>query len=202
MQLGNLTHIYFCVYVSYAVTSFPGGKFTLSALDRFEAASGISVYEQLAPEILPKMASTLHLDVSTLNNPKQLFEGWVSGKGSQPPTWETLLMVLIHHPLRNEIEDFFNRVTPVTQAVSSVHTLLTGHVNGLFFTLHYLILQLLELKKSKQIQRSSSTEGNVYKSFSVQINVVADIHIRSEGYKQKLWREWTNLCRQEALHPI
>ena len=190
-------------YFSYAVTSFPGGKFTLSALDRFEAASGISVYEQLVHE-LPRMALTLHLDISTPDDPKHMFEKWISGKGSLPPTWETLLTVLlgIHHPLRNEIEDFFNRVTPVTQAVSSVHTLLTGHVNGLFFTLHYLISQLLEQKKSKQIRRSSSTEGNVYKSFSVQINVVADIHIRSEGYKQKLWREWTNLCRQEALHPI
>ena len=134
MQLGN-SHFNcfhcsgFYDYVSHAVTSFPGGKFTLSALDRFEAASGISIYKQLPPEILPKMASTLQLDIPTPDNPKHMFEKWISGKGSQPPTWETLLMVLlsIHHPLRNEIEDFFNRVTP--EALSSVHMLLTGHVH-------------------------------------------------------------------------
>lgn len=124
----------------HTVTSFPDGKFTLSALDRFEAASGISVYKQLAPEMLPKMASTLHLDISTPDNPKHMLEKWISGKGSQPPTWEMLLMVLmvLHHPLCNEIEDFFNRVTPVTQAVSSVHKLLTGHVH--VSSLRFIIL--------------------------------------------------------------
>ena len=84
--------------------------------------SGISVYEQLAPELLPKMASTLHLDAPTLKNPKQLFEEWISGKSALPPTWPILVGVLlgVRPPLGSEIENFFNTQTPTTQAVSLV----------------------------------------------------------------------------------
>ena len=84
--------------------------------------SGISVYKQLAPELLPKMASTLHLDAPTLNNPKQLFEEWISGKSALPPTWPILVGVLlgVRPPLGSEIQNFFNTQTPMTQAVSLV----------------------------------------------------------------------------------
>ena len=86
-----------------------------------EAASGISLYEQLA-EILPKMASTLQLDAPTLKTPKQLFEEWTLGKGALPATWPTLVGVLrgVRPPLGSEIENFFNTQTPTTQAVSLV----------------------------------------------------------------------------------
>ena len=115
--------------------------------------SGISVYEQLAPELLPKMASTLHLDVPTLNNPKQLFEEWISGKSALPATWPILVGVLrgVRPPLGSDIENFFNTQTPTTRAVSLVrvcncHTYYTC----LFFTLCYPILQLLEQKKKNE----------------------------------------------------
>ena len=107
-------------------TSLSDGKFTLNDLDRLEAVSGISVYEQLAPELLPKMASTLHLDAPTLNNPKQLFEEWISGKSALPPTWPILVGVLlgVRPPLGSEIENFFNTQTPTTQAVSLVRSVI------------------------------------------------------------------------------
>ena len=102
--------------------SFPDGKFTLNDLDRLEAVSGISVYDQLPPEILPQMASTLQLDAPTPDNPKRLFEEWVLGKSALPPTWLTLVGVLlgVHRPLGSEIENFFNIQTPMTQAVPLV----------------------------------------------------------------------------------
>ena len=112
--------------------------------------SGISVYEQLAPELLPKMASTLHLDAPTLNNPKQLFEEWISGKSGLPPTWPILVGVLlgVRPPLGSEIENFFNTQTPTTQAVSLVCSVIVN--TCVFFMLCCCNLQLLEQKKKNE----------------------------------------------------
>ena len=97
------------------VTSFLNGEFTLSALDRLQAVSGIPIYKELVPK-LSKIALTLHLDTSTPGEPRHMFEQWISGRSALPPTWPTLLGVLldIHYPLGNKIEDFFNRITPET----------------------------------------------------------------------------------------
>ena len=64
--------------------------------------------------------------------------------------------------------------------------------------------QLLEQKSKQRRRRSSSTEGDVEQIiYSVQINVVADIHIslgKSEVKDQEIQTEVVE--RMEALHPI
>ena len=151
------------ILFSPTATSFPDGKFTLNDLDRLEAASGISVYEQLAPEILPEMASTLQLDGPTPDNPKRLFEEWVLGKSALPPTWPTLVGVLlgVRHPLGSEIENFFNTQTPMTQAVSLVRMCNCYFCyTHLFFTLLLFNSQLVEKKKKKESPSSEKkSEG-------------------------------------------
>ena len=100
--------------------------------------SGISVYEQLASEILPEMASTLQLDAPTPDNPKRLFEDWVLGKSALLPTWPKLVGVLlgVHRPLGSEIENFFNIQTPMTRPVPLVRMCNCYlYYNCLFFTL-------------------------------------------------------------------
>ena len=130
-----------------------------------EAASGISVYEQLAPELLPKMASTLQLDAPALNNPKQLFEEWISGKGALAATWPSLVGILrgVRPPLGSEIENFFNTQTPTTRAVSLVRmcNIVLHYYICLFFTLCYPILQFLEQKKKKKNEQSPSGEEKI-----------------------------------------
>ena len=149
------------IYSSHpTATSFPDGKFTLNDLDRLEAVSGISVYDQLPPEILPEMASTLQLDAPTPDNPKHLFEEWVLGKSALPPTWATLVGVLlgVRHPLGSEIENFFNTQTPMTRAVSLVRMLIVISVI-LVSSLHsfYSIHSSLKRKRKKshhQVKRN------------------------------------------------
>ena len=87
------------------VASFPDSNFTISALDRLEAVSGISVSKKLASK-LPTMVS---------------YQEWISRV--HPPTWQTLLGVLfgIDHPLAKAIEDFLK---PKTQTASLVQLLL------------------------------------------------------------------------------
>ena len=99
------------------MTSFPSGNLTISALDRLEAVGEISFFEQLDldPRLLSEMSSTLKLDISNWVDSRLMFEEWLSShKSSLPPTWKSLLSVLLnnYYPLAIEIEDFFNRVTP------------------------------------------------------------------------------------------
>ena len=143
--------------------SFPDGKFTLNDLDRLEAVSGISVYDQLPPEILPQMASTLQLDAPTPDNPKRLFEEWVLGKSALPPTWLTLVGVLlgVRHPLGSEIENFFNTQTPMTRAVSLVRMCNCYFCYTCFFFTFFLFnSQLVEQNKKKESPSSEEkSEG-------------------------------------------
>ena len=96
------------------MASFPDSKFTISALDRLEAVSGISVYKHLASK-LPAMVSTFSTDT------RDMYQEWISRV--YPPTWQTLLGVLfgIDHPLAKAIEDFLK---PKTQTASPVQLLL------------------------------------------------------------------------------
>ena len=120
-----------CLYHLFStVTNFPEGRLTISALDCLEAMAGISICNQLAP-VFCTMAAVLHMDHSTLNylrtenNPvegsKAMFEAWISGKSSLPPTWKMLLEKL--HTIRlgelaQRVEHFFN-VTPVISQITS-----------------------------------------------------------------------------------
>ena len=119
------------MYLSTA-TSFPDGYLTMSALDCLEAVAGISIYNQLAPKYLT-MAATLHLDHSTLNNlraennpvegTKTMFEAWLSGESSVPPTWKMLLEKLDNiqmGELAQEIIQFFNKTSVTTPSASQV----------------------------------------------------------------------------------
>ena len=92
------------------VASFPDSNFTISALDRLEAMSGISVYKHLASQ-LPTMVSTF------LTDTRDMYQEWIS---HVHPTWQTLLGVL-DHPLAKAIEDFLK---PKTQMTSPVQLLL------------------------------------------------------------------------------
>ena len=96
------------------MASFPDSNFTISALDRLEAVSGISVYKHLASK-LPAMVSAFFTDK------RDMFQEWISRV--HPPTWQTLLGVLlsIDHPLAKAIEDFLQ---PKTQTASPVQLLL------------------------------------------------------------------------------
>ena len=82
----------------------------MSALERLEAVSGISVYKKLASK-LPSMVSTLYTDT------RDMFQEWISGV--RPPTWQTLLVNLlgIDDLLAKAIEDFLH---PKTQMASQV----------------------------------------------------------------------------------
>ena len=104
----------------------------MSALDCLEAVAGISIYNQLAPKYLT-MAATLHLDQSTLNNlraennpvegTKTMFEAWLSGESSVPPTWKMLLEKLDNIQmggLAQEIMQFFNKTSVTTPSASQV----------------------------------------------------------------------------------
>ena len=120
----------YTIYFPHAVTNFPEGRLTISALDCLEAMAGISICNQLAP-VFCTMAAVLHMDHSTLNylrtenNPvegsKAMFEAWISGKSSLPPTWKMLLEKL--HTiglgeLAQRVEHFFN-ITPVASTLTS-----------------------------------------------------------------------------------
>ena len=89
------------------VASFPDSKFTISALDRLEAVSGISVYVSK----LPAMVTTFFTDT------RDMYQEWIS---RVHPTWQTLLGVL-DHSLAKAIEDFLK---PKTQMTSPVQILL------------------------------------------------------------------------------
>ena len=101
----------YCTFLfSFTVASFPNSNFTMSALERLEAVSGISVYKQLASK-LPTMVSTLYTDT------RDMFQEWISDV--RPPTWQTLLVKLlgIDDLLAKAIEDFLH---PKTQTASQV----------------------------------------------------------------------------------
>ena len=124
------------------MTSFPTGHFTMSALDRLEALTGISIWNQIAPNYLT-MAAALQLDHSILNNlrtennpvdgSKAMFRAWLSGKSCVEPTWRSLLEKLRTVQMRElaeEIYFFFSRppcTSPPAPLVSSVH--IFGHHN-------------------------------------------------------------------------
>jgi len=79
-----------------------------------EAVGNISFFNRLDPK-LSVMSSTLNLDKSDWANSRFMFEEWLSShKSSLPPTWDTLVGVLlnIYSSLAKEIMDFFNEVTP------------------------------------------------------------------------------------------
>ena len=93
----------------------------MSAIERLKAVAGISIYNQLAPKFL-RMAVALHLDPSTIidlraeNNPvegsKTMFEAWLTGRSSLPPTWKILLEklhVIQMEELAEQIEHFFKK---------------------------------------------------------------------------------------------
>lgn len=130
IDLNVFDHVY-VYHVFSTVTNFPEGRLTTSALDCLEAMAGISICDQLAP-LFCTMAAALHLDHSTLNhlrtenNPvegsKAMFEAWISGKSSLPPTWKMLLEKLhtIHlGELAQRVEHFFN-ITPLTSPLTSL----------------------------------------------------------------------------------
>ena len=132
-----MEYIYFYTYLSTA-TSFPDGYLTMSALDCLEAVAGISIYNQLAPKYLT-MAATLHLDHSTLNNlraennpvegTKTMFEAWLSGESSVPPTWKMLLEKLDNiqmGELAQEITSFFDKTLVTSPSASLVGTVYTN----------------------------------------------------------------------------
>lgn len=125
------------MYLSTA-TSFPDGYLTMSALDCLEAVAGISIYNQLAPKYLT-MAVDLNLDHSTLynlraeNNPvegtKIMFEAWLSGESSVPPTWKMLLEKLDNiqmGELAQEITSFFDKTLVTSPSASLVGTVYTN----------------------------------------------------------------------------
>jgi len=104
----------------------------MSAIERLKAVAGISIYNQLAPKFL-RMAVALHLDPSTIidlraeNNPvegsKTMFEAWLTGRSTLPPTWKILLEKL--HAIQMEelaekIEHFFKKPPLTTPSYSLV----------------------------------------------------------------------------------
>jgi len=111
------------------VTSFPEGHFTTCALDRLELAAGISIHNRLASKFLA-IASALCLDDPTLGSLSDVFDRWLSGKSSLPPTWQVLLVILRDiklEELAQEIDDFFNvnrTSLPATYIVSCIIVLL------------------------------------------------------------------------------
>ena len=89
-----------------------------------------------------------------------MFEEWVLGKSALPPTWPTLVGVLlgVHRPLGSEIENFFNTQTPMTRAVLPVHMLIVILVSSLHSCCS--ISQLVEQKKKKESPSSEEkSEG-------------------------------------------
>ena len=119
------------------VTTLSNSLFTISALDRLEAMTGISIYNQLAPRYFTMVVKLLHLDHSIhnklkrKNNPldgsKAIFKAWFSGESTLPPTWKILLQILQALQMRElaqKIQYFFDRTLDSSSSAAQVKHLL------------------------------------------------------------------------------
>ena len=98
----------------------------MSALTRLEALTGIDILKELTSNHLHiTLANKIQLKLHTnsLNSCTEIFEEWLAGQSTLPPTWENLLQVLREinmKDLARQIEQFFQSTTGPKKKASEV----------------------------------------------------------------------------------
>ena len=78
---------------------FPSGHFSVSAMECLAAVADINICHELAPkchEMIEKLSlpQSLSRNRSTINTIKVVFNEWLAGNTSLPPTWSKMMVVL------------------------------------------------------------------------------------------------------------
>ena len=100
-----------------AEIQFPDGNFSMSAIARMKATAGIDICRELAPkhaEIIGRLSlrQLISHNQSPIDTITIVFEEWLAGKISIPPTWEEMMEVFrgigMNH-LAECIEKYFGK---------------------------------------------------------------------------------------------